>query len=280
LSSPNGISKGEWRNHRAALEPEEGGRYALIRSLAGKKRDFLALVFNPIHYIKADRLPASGQYYYLPWQAAYNWKPRPGYRIDICQDIQDRAPAVILFDNWKVRGLIHLEQYQPCVLSRIRENYVALGRNSELYVRRDLIVGETGADQDTAGAATMSPPLSASAPIPIRMTPAHQGQHAGLKRIGVMFATSGPKQGEAELRLQGPGGEAFTQRFALADLVDGVYRSFALDGRVYTTGEIVARSGSGISTREGRTDQGEPLTCLTYEYADGRRGFTPGCPLY
>ena len=96
-----------------------------------------------------------------------------------------------------------------------------------------------------------------------------------------MFATSaGQNQGEAELRLQGHDGAEFTQRLALSNLGDNNYRYFDLDEKLYTAGEIISQSGSGIRTWEGRNEQGETSTCITYEYADGKRGFTPGCPLY
>lgn len=281
LSYPHQIKRHEWKNQRVSLKPEEGGIYDLIRSLTQKEGDLLCLVFNPIHYIKADRLPASGHYYYLPWQAAYNRKPLAGYKIDICKDIQSHAPAVILFDNWKVRGYIPLEKYESCILSIIKNKYVPLRRNSQLYVRKDLLVGEVGTEKDETIKIKLSPPLGASSPIRILMTPGHQSHHTGLKRIGIMFGASVQQsQGDFALKLHGPDGTEFTQHFSLSDLIDNKYRYFDLDAKHYTAGEIISQSGSGIRTWESSNEQGGTSTCIAYEYADGKRGFTPGCPLY
>lgn len=281
LSSPHRINRNEWSNHLFLIKPEEGGVYEFVRSLTNKEGGLLCLIFNPIHYIKADRLPASGHYYYLPWQATYNRKPVAEYKIDICSDIQSHNPGVIWFDNWKVRGFIPLEKYGACILSIMKKNYIRLSSKSQLYVRKDLLVEEMGADRDESVTIQLSSTLSASSPIQIRMTPGHQSQSTGLRRIGVMFATpAGENQGEAELRLQGPDGAEFAQRFALPDLGDNTYRYFDLDAKHYTAGEIISRAGGGIRTWEGRNEQGDIATCITYEYANGQRGFTPGCPLY
>ena len=281
LSSPHRIARNEWKNYLVSMKPEQGGIYELVRSLTKKEGDLLCLVFNPIHYIKADRLPASGHYYYLPWQAAYNRKSLAGYKIDIRKDIQSHAPAVIWFDNWKVGGYLPLEKYEPGILSIINQNYVPLRRNSQLFIRKDLIVEEIGTEKDEAVNIKLSPTLSAASPIRILMTPGHQSQQTGLKRIGVLFgAPARQNQGEADLKLQGPDGAEFTQHFALSDLADNKYRYFDLNAQHFTAGKIVSQSDSGISTWESRNEQGDTFTCITYEYTDGKRGFTPGCPLF
>ncbi|MHB8809409.1 MAG: hypothetical protein ACYC9M_05285 [Desulfobulbaceae bacterium] len=282
LSNPHQIKRNEWKDHLVFMKTEEGGIYEFVRSLTKKEGDLLCLVFNPIHYIKADRLPASGHYYYLPWQAAYNRKPLAGYKIDICKDMQSQAPAVIVFDNWKVRGFIPLEKYASCILSIIKNNYVRLQPDSQLFVRKDLLVGKVGTEKGETRQIKLSPPLNASSPLRLLMTPDHQSRNAGLKRIGIMFGTSvGQNRGEFELRLKGPDGAEFTQHFSLADFVENTYRYFALDAKHYTTGELISQAGgSGISTWESYDEQGAASTCITYEYTDGKRGFTPGCPLY
>jgi hypothetical protein len=84
----------------------------------------------------------------------------------------------------------------------------------------------------------------------------------------------------AKLKLKGPDHDKFTQEFALSELVDNRYRYFDLDSKRYTAGEISFLSGGGISTWESHNEKGDISTCISYEYADGKRRFTPGCPLY
>ena len=82
------------------------------------------------------------------------------------------------------------------------------------------------------------------------------------------------------LRLQGPNASEFVQPFSLSTLADNKYRYFDLDSGYYSAGEIVSVSGGGVSTWESRDELGGVHTCVVYEYADGRRRFTPGCPVY
>ena len=263
------------------MEPEEGGMYDFIRSLTKKEGDLLCLVFNPLHYIKSDRLPASGHFYYLPWQASYNRKPIAGYKIDICEDMQSHAPAVIIFDNWKVWGYLPIERYESCVARIIADKYVAMKNNKELFVRKDILVDNSGTVGDDTAKMLPSISLGPFSSIPVVMTTGHQGYNAGLKRIGVRLETYGKKHGGvAKLKLKGPDNDEFTQEFALSELVDNRYRYFDLDSKRYTAGEISFLSGGGISAWESHNEKGDISTCISYEYADGKRRFTPGCPLY
>jgi len=124
-----------------------------------------------------------------------------------------------------------------------------------------------------------SVPLSASTPIGILTSSDHQHKNAGLERIGVLFGTYGKQNpGEVELRLKASDGSEFVQRFTLPDLADNKYRYFDLDSKSYTTGEIVSISGGGVSTWESHNERGH-ATCILYEYAGGKRRFTPGCLL-
>lgn len=117
--------------------------------------------------------------------------------------------------------------------------------------------------------------------IKLLMTPRHQKEQTGLKRIGVKFGTYARKNpGDAELRLKGPDGAEFVQRFSLPDLADNQYRYFDLDSKRYTSGEIVSITGGGVSTWESHNENGGVNTCISYEYTNRKRRFTPGCPLF
>ncbi len=125
-----------------------------------------------------------------------------------------------------------------------------------------------------------STPLGEANAIPLLMTAAQQNQNTSLNRIGVMFATYVKiNQGDAVLRLRGPKGAEFIQRFSLATLSDNKYHYFNLDSKRYTLGEISGLTGRGVSTWEAHGDNGSVNTCLVYEYVDGKKRFTPGCPL-
>jgi hypothetical protein len=123
--------------------------------------------------------------------------------------------------------------------------------------------------------------LTRSAPLKLSLMTKDIGIAPQLTRIGVMFGTNGRQNpGDAELRLQGPNGAEFVQRFSLPDLADRNYRYFDLTPAHYTSGEIVSGSGEGISAWESAGETGAVNTCIIYEYNNGGKRFTPGCPLF
>ena len=86
--------------------------------------------------------------------------------------------------------------------------------------------------------------------------------------------------GDAELRLKGQDGNQFLQRFSLSELEDNKYHNFDIDSKRYSSGEILSITGGGVSTWESHSDKGVVSTCMTYEYNNGKKSFTPGCPLF
>ncbi|WP_155953749.1 DUF2142 domain-containing protein [Pseudomonas sp. URMO17WK12:I12] len=125
----------------------------------------------------------------------------------------------------------------------------------------------------------VSPSLMIDKSIKLRFSQKHLDDSLALKRIGVMFATYVRQNpGEAELRLSTVDGAVFSQRFVLSDLADNQYRYFDLDRKRYTLGEIISVGGSGVSVWEGRVLSADANTCIIYEYLDGRRISTLGCP--
>lgn len=281
ISSPHEIPKRDLKNHVSFMKPSDDGAFQFIRSLSEPEGDVLALIFNPGFYIQADRRPASGHYYYLPWQAAYNKRPVDGYKIDLCSDIESRRPSLIWFYSWKVMNKYKIEQYEPCVPTLIKTMYTPLGDNDQLFLRSDLLMQETREHNAADRKMQPSPQLSDSNPIHLSMTSGHKAMNSALKRIGVMFGTQVRQNpGNAELLLRGPNGPEYRRRFSLPELADNKYRYFDLSVGNYTSGEIVSVSGGGISTWESIDVSGDAFTCLTYEYADGKRRFTPGCPLF
>jgi hypothetical protein len=123
--------------------------------------------------------------------------------------------------------------------------------------------------------------LNIGTPIKLSMTHLHQDKQTGLKRIGVRFGTYARKNpGDAELHLKGSEGVEFIQLISLLDLTDNKYHYFNLDSKQYKSGEIVSTTGGGVSTWESHRDTGGINTCIVYEYNNGKKSFTPGCPLF
>ena len=97
----------------------------------------LVLPFQPPIYQIAGRLPVSGYYDYLPWDADYAKNPWFGLKRDLCVDLPKLNPPVIVYNAWIVWGRYDPEHYMPCVLRYLRENYVPAPGADTFYVRRD-----------------------------------------------------------------------------------------------------------------------------------------------
>lgn len=281
LSSPYTYAKKDFLAYVADQKPEQGGIYDFIRSITSKDDKVLSLVFNPSLYVKLGRLPASGHYYYFPWQAKYNRASVLGYKIDICKDIVVNRPPVIWFDNWKVWGGYAIGKYEPCVPELIKSRYTPLNGERNYYIRND-IAHEMMLDVSPVDYRLRpGSQFTRSTSTKLSMMTNDSGNPTQLKRIGVMFGTSGRQNpGDAELRLHGPEGVEFVQRFSLPDLTGRKYRYFDLIPAQYTAGEIVSVTGEGFSAWESYNATGDVRTCIIYEYNNGTKRFTPGCPLF
>ncbi|MBK9197573.1 hypothetical protein [Candidatus Skiveiella danica] len=243
------IIPGSGSKFEARKVPNET-EFSLIAQLYTEKDDrIIAYSFNNIEYIAANRLPASGHFFYLPWQEAYNKNPKFGIKIDACKEISEYRPKIMLITKWNVWDRYPWDSYAMCIQGLIDKGYTKY-LDTQIYVRNDLVSLDTGLVFDRNSIKMIpSAQLNASTPLKLYFPNSEKYPSAGLKRLGVMFGTHMRKNtGEAELRLNGPDGATYSKRFALPDLADNQYLYFDLDSRIYTSGEIVSISGGGVST--------------------------------
>lgn len=256
--------------------------FAQFVELFTEKNDrIIVYSFQNFQYIAANRLPASGYYFYLPWQEKYNENPKFGISINPCQDIANYRPKIMLIDKWKVWDRFSWESYASCI-QKLIDSYYVQWPDRPYYLRKDLFTEEMDIRANVSSRKTLpSLPLSTSQSIPLLMSSTHQRQNNGLKGIAVRFGTYNRKNpGEAQLELSSADGSQWSQRFSLADTLDNKYRYFELDSKKYTMGRLQAITGGGVSTWESHATAEPPYTCIQYFYTDGKRGFTPGCPLF
>lgn len=273
------VTKDEAPKYVARVQKLDVEPFSVLRELAPADGDLLGLIYNPVLYIVTDRLPASGHYYYLPWQAAYGRSPQPGYHIDLCADIQSRRPPVIWFDDWKVWDKYPISEYEPCVPELLSRLYARLEPAWPVF----LLKSQLAMNPEALGMPTnrrASPELLADRAIALPRL--HTGPlEARLKYIEILFGTHGRvNQGQAELRLYDTRGEATAVPFDLASVPDNRYVRFEVEPGRYAYGEIVALSGGGVSTWESEIEPGRYTPCARYAYDNGTFAFTPGCPVF
>ena len=90
--------------------------------------------------MNAQRLPASGDFYYLPFQAEYDRSPILGRTIDLCGDIERVRPAVILMVDLPVGVWGTLSHYKPCVAQLLARDYTRLPSIPFVYERQNRVL--------------------------------------------------------------------------------------------------------------------------------------------
>jgi uncharacterized membrane protein len=124
-----------------------------------------------------------------------------------------------------------------------------------------------------------STPLQVSAEIPLLLADSMLHSAEPLKGMDILFGTYSKRNaGMAELRLISTDGMILNVPIELRDLEDNKYAHFSFDSRVYISGSIVGVTGGGISSWEAHEDGVRIATCIVYEYSNGFKDSTKGCP--
>lgn len=276
------ILPGDKQKMTSSPIPTETEFSSLVDDFTDPEDRIIAYSFQNFEYLVADRLPASGHFFYLPWQEEYNKLPKFGIKIDACKQIKEVMPKVMLIDKWNVWGRFSWNSYAGCIQELLDSDYSQVP-DRPYYVRSDLV--NRFDDLSEAGEREMipSPPLSESRPIELEMNKylKGEGENKKLVALGVLFGTySRTNLGTARLILKTEAREEIQIDFLLRDLLDNRYEYFDVPESLYVGGEITWLTGGGISTWESHDEKHEVFTCLKYVFSDGSRGFTPGCPMF
>jgi hypothetical protein len=251
----------------------------LIRSVTSPDDRILVFTWANFIYLFAGRLPASGYFFYFPWQAEYSRHPVLGINIDVCGDIRTKRPKAILRDG-QPAFFLPLPQFQwasygGCIDEALAEDYVKL-LNRPLYLRRDVFAasGLTAQADESRYAIVPGPALTPEQPLHV---PLESGRR--LQRLGILLATY-RRSYTAPLHLQKRDDRGRVVYSRDADVVrDNQYAWF--DAAGVDGGDLVvspADAQAPLSAWLSRDTRSEHVqACVVYEYADGMRRYTPGC---
>lgn len=263
------------------LIPTETEFSILVNEFTNKEDKIIAYSFQNFQYIASDRLPASGHFFYLPWQEKYNENPKYGVLIDACKQIRASKPKVMLIDKWMVWDRFSWDSYASCIQEILDLEYLQVP-NRPYYIRKDLISGFDAYVLSKNQKMVPSSPLSNVMPIQININKylSDIAEQKKLVGVGILFGTyMRINSGVAELVIKREDDENVHISFSLPELQDNEYRYFDVPEGIYTSGEIVSLSGKGISTWESHSPDNTVSTCIKFVYSDNSRGYTPGCPM-
>lgn len=148
---------------------------------------------------------------------------------------------------------------------------------SSLLISRYYIVDE----QQKVVPAKMIPstPLSTADQIPLTFDTEHLAENPALRSISVLFATYiRANEGTAKVTFTTKDGKETSSSFDVSSLGDNQYRTFDLDNQPYFSGVISAESGGGVSVWQTELKSGAVVSCIIYEFSNGAKQYTKGCP--
>jgi len=126
---------------RAGAFPLDSPFARLVRLVTNPNDKIIAYSFANTEYLLADRLPASGHFFYLPMQEKYQEHPILGISINACEQIKSYKPKVMFIDQWKVWDLYSWDTYGSCIQQIADTDYVQLP-NQPHFIRKDILNGE------------------------------------------------------------------------------------------------------------------------------------------
>lgn len=276
------ILPGDKQKITSAPIPKEAEFSRLVAEFTGAEDRIISYSFQNFQYLVSGRLPASGHFFYLPWQEKYNENPKFGVLIDACKQIREAAPKIMLIDKWNVWERFPWDSYAGCVQELLDSSYRQVP-DRPYYIRKDLVSGFDDYFSTKNRKMIPSPPLSETTPIKLKADRdlMGAGKDKRLVGLGVMLGTHvRVNPGVARLILERESGAAFSVDFSLPELLDNRYQYFNVPEGSYVAGEITWLTGGGISAWESHDENSRAFTCIKYVFSDGSRGFTPGCPMF
>ena len=109
----------------------------LAQLLTNKEDRILAWSWKQYEYLLADRLPASGNFFYLPWQNEYYKHPLYDIKIDSCRDIEINKPKIMFIDEATYGGAFWKDYAPICVSNILQNQYIRLDKTN-YYLRKDI----------------------------------------------------------------------------------------------------------------------------------------------
>lgn len=259
--------------------PDQTEFSQLVKLMTNPDDRIIAYAFRNQEYILSERLPASGNYFYFPWQEAYNEAPVLGVQIDTCADIEQERPKLMMIDGVDVLGLHPWDSYGACVQEIMDRDYQRIAHRP-FYVRKDFDLAAYGiAEAGSAYAERPGPQLEPDGAVPLLLDQGYLDHGQPVQRIGIRFVLpQGRAEGKAQLNLKSEEGAHVTIPFDLSEIRLHRYFYFDMTPELYLSGYIEIDGETDVRLLESHAEGEALATCLVYEYTEDSRRYTPGCP--
>lgn len=128
-----------YQQKSASLGTEDSEEMRYLRSVVGENGKVMQLPFNLNFYIRTDRLPASGIFYWMPWMNDYEKAgPIKGYSLNLCEQLNVNRPKAIYYDGtgiWKKEP----EDFMPCILDLLYKHYTLSPKYNNIWLEKGVL---------------------------------------------------------------------------------------------------------------------------------------------
>ena len=124
--------------HKAVLGPLENEQMLFLRKFVRNNDAILQLPFNLIFYVHADRMPASGIFYWVPWMDDYAKNPVKNYPLDLCYQMNQSPPKAIFFSNdaiWENDPNLYMSCFKKLLKNQYSHSYLV----QKIWFRNDIV---------------------------------------------------------------------------------------------------------------------------------------------
>lgn len=124
---------------KGSFDKSNDPNFQKLRTIISDEDTVQQFAYNLNFYIQMGRMPATGNYWYLPWQKAYYDDPIFGYKIDVCNDLKSNPPKLISFSNQTI-WIYKPDSYLGCVKKILSEKYVRSLLVKDVWIRADVAI--------------------------------------------------------------------------------------------------------------------------------------------
>ncbi len=130
-----------WKYYQArgSLGPLETEQMKFLHSIVGENEPVQQFPFHLIFYVHTDRLPASGQFFWMPWMNDYSKDPVEGYPLDLCKRMQENPPKAISYMDMDIWGNMP-DTFMGCFKELLATRYFPSIKVEHVWIRADIAV--------------------------------------------------------------------------------------------------------------------------------------------
>lgn len=123
--------------YKGNLGPLDNEEMRFLRSIVSENEKVLQLPFSLNFYVLADRLPASGIFYWMPWMNDYSKNPLKDYPLDLCQQMNKNPPKAIYYTDvaiWNNKP----DSFMYCFKDLLKKQYNPPRKVANVWFKKDL----------------------------------------------------------------------------------------------------------------------------------------------